>query len=415
MRQPPANSLWRRCWLPLLPLLSLAWPALAAQRERIPHGPFDVLVEGRRISAGGFPNTSGNPFKTTEVTFYRVLWKGQPVKVQHGAKTVTEFWSVMTLVDAPQPTLVVASTDAHYITEVGGQLQVRSFEPEPSTNGAALQWLDSEGGQPGPALKPGIQRTEGLPALAGGRYLRSRYSVLDVKTMELRPFEAWVDRRLPSPLPGLNASNQPALAFSPQRTQFVALGSSDDNRPGLLVINFSNNTRQAVPIDRTATRMRDAQDVTRAWIEHYYEWVQSPGGEGYPGVNEQLLLRRNAKPLPLQGSFVPFGGHFVEYRIEPVKESALPALREWLVRQFGGTWVNDPTPSSLPQPTVWQAPSGSGSRPLITLSPSQSRVAIYEVAGNRTADGEAWVRRIGGQLNAELREGRWDAHLAPVR
>jgi hypothetical protein len=64
---------------------------------------------------------------------------------------------------------------------------------------------------------------------------------------------------------------------------------------------------------------------------------------------------------------------------------------------------------------VWQAPSGSGSRPLITLSPSQSRVAIYEVAGNRTADGEAWVRRIGGQLNAELREGRWDAHLAPVR
>ena len=30
------------------------------QREVIQHGPFEIVAEGRKISAGGFPNTSGN-------------------------------------------------------------------------------------------------------------------------------------------------------------------------------------------------------------------------------------------------------------------------------------------------------------------------------------------------------------------
>jgi hypothetical protein len=389
-----------------MPLLALALPALAGERETLQHGPFEVQAHGRRVSAGGFPNTSGNPFKTTEVTYYRVRWKGQTLSVQHGARTVTEFWAVLRLQDAPQPTLVLVATDAHYITEVNGQLVVRSFEPEPSTSGTILQWLDSEGGQPGKVQSFGIQRLEGVPVIAGGRYLRSRYAVLDVKTLELRRFEAWLDRSLPSELPGLNASGRPILAFSPQRTQMVALGSSDDRRPGLMVINFLTGQRRAVPIDVQGMRMRDTQDVTREWIEHYFEWVQRPG-EG-----EQLLPRRQVKPLPLHGRFVPFGGHFVEYRLSPLKETALPALREWLTRQFGGSWVPDPALSSSPGPAVWKAP---GDGLLITLHGRDGEAFVYEVASKRSAAGEAWVRRIGEALNAELREGRWDAHLAPVK
>jgi hypothetical protein len=392
-----------------LPLLALALPGLAAQRERVQVGPFEVVLEGRRISAGGFPNTSGNPFKTTEVTSYRVRWQGQWVTVQHGSRAIGEFWSVLQVADAPQPTLLLATTDAHFVTEVGGRLQVRSFEPEPSTSGTTLQWLDSVDGQPGPVLHLGIRRTEGVPTLGGGRYLRSRYAVLDVKTLELRRFEAWLDRSLPTSLPGLNASGRPALALSPQRTQFVALGSSDDNRPGLLVVDFVTGQRQAVPIDPTAMSMRGADDVTRPWIEHHFEWVQQPGG------GERLVVRSGAKPWPLQGRFVPFGGHFVEYRLAPLKDSALPALREWLVREFGGAWVPDPQLSSEPQPPVWQAPGPPGKVPLIVLSARDGQAYVYEVSGHRTAEGEAWVRRIGGQLDAELRLGRWDAHLAEVR
>jgi hypothetical protein len=410
MKAGTAPSAWRRGLVRVaagLPLLTLALPALAAQREVLQHGPFEVIAQGRRVSAGGFPNTSGNPFKTTEVTFYRVLWRGQPVTVQHGPRSISEFWAVFRLQEAPQPTLVLAATDAHFLTEVNGQLVVRSFEPEPSTHGTLLQWLDSEGGQPGPVRSPGIQRTDGVPTLAGGRYLRSRYAVLDVKTLELRRFEAWLDRSQPSELPGLNASGKPILAFSPQRTQMVALGSSDDRRPGLLVINLMTGQRRAVPIDVQGMRMHDTQDVTREWIEHYFEWVQRPA-EG-----EQLLPRRQVKPLALQGRFVPFGGHFVEYRLSPLKETAVPALREWLTRRFGGGWVPDPTLSSSPGPSVWKAP-GEGQL-LITLHGQDGEAFAYEVGGHRTAAGEAWVRRIGEALNAELREGRWDAHLAPVK
>jgi len=46
------------------------------------HGPFEIVATGRRISSGGFPNTSGNPFATREVTSFTVRWRGQAVDVQ---------------------------------------------------------------------------------------------------------------------------------------------------------------------------------------------------------------------------------------------------------------------------------------------------------------------------------------------
>lgn len=117
-------------------------------------------------------------------------WQGRPVVVQHGSRAVCDFWLVLRLQDAPRATLIVATTDVHLINEDNGQLVTLSIEPKPSTNSAFLQWLDSEGGQPGEPQSFGIQRSEGPAWLAGGRYLRSRYAVLDVKTLELKPFQA---------------------------------------------------------------------------------------------------------------------------------------------------------------------------------------------------------------------------------
>ncbi len=380
------------------------------QREVIQHGPFEIVAEGRKISAGGFPNTSGNPFATTEVTSFAVRYQGRPVVIRHGSRTIEAFWIALRLKDAPRPSLVVGTTDAHLLTEKDGQLVTQSFEREPSTHGIMLQWLDGDAGQPRSALTFGIQRTPLAETwLEGGRYLRSRYAVLDVHTLELRPFDAVLDRGTPSDQEGLNANNQPALVFAPQRTQFVALGQDDRRQPGLLAVDFTNRRTYAIPIDRERTRMRDTRDVTRAWIEHHYAWTRDADGR------DRLAVRAEAPPWPWQGRLLPFGGHHVEYRIEPVAEAALPAVRDWIVATFGGSWVPDPSLSSTPLPPAWQPPDG---RSRHSVSFRESRVTVYETTAltdPRTAEGEAWTRRIGERLDAELRTGTWDRFFVPTQ
>ena len=49
-----------------------------AAAQTLTVGPFTIEAVERKIGAGGFPNTSGNPFKRTPVTTYRVLHKGKP-------------------------------------------------------------------------------------------------------------------------------------------------------------------------------------------------------------------------------------------------------------------------------------------------------------------------------------------------
>lgn len=408
MTRPVTRRSWIRWVLPFAGLLSGC--GTTAQHETLQHGPFEIVAEGRRISAGGFPNTSGNPFRTMEVTSFRVNYQGKPVIVHHGNRDIGQFWIVLRLMDAPHPSLIVATNDVHLITENNGQLVTRSFEPEPSTNTAMLQWLDGDKGQPSPVLDFGIARTPVTDtSLEGGRYLRSRYAVLDVKTLELKPFDAWLDRRPGESMAGLNASGQPAIAFSPQHTQFVALGSDDQREPGLLVIDFDARRCHGVPIDRAAMRMRDGEDVTPAWVAHHYEWERDTEGR------DKLVPRADFAPWPWQGRVVPFGGHFVEYRIDPVGEPGLGAIRDWLVRTFGGAWVPDPSPSATTQPPVWQPPD---STVRLNVSWRDERVSVYETTSSgasRTAEGEAWVRRVAERFDGELRTGQWDRYFVPAR
>ena len=89
------------------------------------------------------------------------------------------------------------------MTVEGGQPVVRHFDPEPSTDGAALQWLDSEAGQPGPVLHFGIRRTASSETvLEGGRWLRGKRSVLDVHTLQLMRYDGW-------PAPAARRSRRP--------------------------------------------------------------------------------------------------------------------------------------------------------------------------------------------------------------
>lgn len=397
-----------RAWAGLLvaasALLGACGANKAPQRESLQHGPFEIVAEGRRISTGAFPNISGNPFQTMEVTSFTVRHRGREVVVQHGARSIARFWTVLRLADAPRPALLVATTDVHLLADDDGRLVVQALDPQPSTNTVDLQWLDSDAGQPGPVLGFGIRRTEGAETLLqGGRYLRARQAVLDVTTLSLRPYAHWLERRAGEPLTGLNAGGAPALAFSPQRTQFVALGSDDRREFGLLVIDFAAGRNYGVAIDRRATRLRDGDDVTPVWLAHHYEWLRDADGR------DRLQPRRAPLPWPWQGRVIPFGGHFVEYRIGPLGEAGLAALREWLARRFGGRWVPDPSPGAQPQASVWQ-PGGDAVR--IHVSLGEERVSVYEAKAlnaSYSADGERWVRRIGEEFDAELRTGRLDA------
>lgn len=401
------HSRAHRAWTGLLAAASALLGACdageAAQRESLQHGPFEIVAEGRRISTGAFPNISGNPFQTMEVTSFTVRHRGREVVVRHGTRSIARFWTVLRLADAPRPALLVATTDVHLLADDDGRLSVQALDPQPSTNTARLQWLDSDGAQPGPVLGFGIRRTAGAETLLqGGRYLRARQAVLDVRTLELRPYVNWLGRRAGEPLPGLNVGGAPALAFSPQRAQFVALGSDDRQELGLLVIDFAAGRNYGVPIDRRATRLRDGDDATPAWLAHHYEWVRDAEGR------DRLQPRNAAPPWPWQGRVIPFGGHFVEYRIGPLDEAGLAALREWLERRFGGQWVPDPSPGSRPPASVWKPDDGAVR---ICVSLGERRVTVYEAKAlnaSYSADGERWVRRIGEQFDAELRTGRLD-------
>jgi hypothetical protein len=398
---------WNRVLAALPALLAACGVGGAPPRETLQHGPFEIVAEGRRVSAGGFPNTSGNPLQSIEVTSFTVRHQGRPVVVQHGSSRSDRFWTVLRLPDAPRPALLVATTNVHLLTAENGQVVVRHFDPEPGTDTVSLQWLDQHAGQPGAVLQFGIRRTAGADTLLqGGRWLRGKRAVLDVQTLELLPFDGWLDRAegAAQPLAGLNAMNGPALAFSPQRSAFAALGSDDANRLGLLVVDFKHNRRHAVPIDRHATRLRQPADATPAWLDHHFAWVRDAQGA------DRLQPRPHPGHWPWQGQWLPSGGEHLEYRIGPLGAAGLAAMRNWLDTAYaGGQWVADPAPLG-PQPRqVWQPP-GSGVRLQVSLG--QGHVSVYEavaLGAAYSAQAREWVERVGRAWDAELRSGRHDA------
>lgn len=170
-------------------------------RQRPPpvvtHGPFEIVLETRRIGAGGFPNTTMNPFRKTEVSDFVVRYQGKPVTVPaaNGTGAVSRFWRVMRLPDAPQHALLAATSQLYLITEDAGALRVQRLAGE-SNDTVSLQWLDSNDGQPGAETRIGVaQLTQEDTALQGGRWLLiGRTAVLDVRTLKSFPVRPWVAR-----------------------------------------------------------------------------------------------------------------------------------------------------------------------------------------------------------------------------
>ncbi len=315
------------CLLLVLGLSGFAWfggPKAVARESR---GPFAIETLIKRISAGGFPNTSGNPFERTEVTEFRLLHRGKPIAVTVSGGTIDRFWEARFLEDAPRPAVLLAGTGLWLVTEENGAAKIEELK-EQDTSGALMQWLDGADGQPVKPVDVGIRDARGEPrSYKGGTLLLlGRGAVLDVRTLAIqryRPYQA----------DGFSASNDDARRLSPGRSQYVLLGqksSRDDNTTAyaMVVADPGRQLAYAVPFDRKATRLIDANAIDSAWFDHHFAW--SRDASGY----EKLALRTGVPPYPWLGRVVNFGSIMAEYHLYEATPALQQALLAFLVERF---------------------------------------------------------------------------------
>lgn len=403
----------RWCLLGLSVLLAActgrpAGSATPLESATIVHGPFEILAQGRRIGTGAFPNNSGNPFGTMEVTGFGVRYKGQPVTIAQEKGTLARFWRVVRLVDAPRPALLVSTTDFHLITEDNGQLVTRSIGM-PSTSLAEYQWLDADKGQPTEPRTFGIEKVD-LDAgtrLQGGRWLRlSHHSVLDIKELRVYPVQPWIDYRRGVPFGGLNTGGTRVRALSPGQTQFVTVGSGEDHDHNgerynaLLVVDIPTGKAYGLLLDRTRHRYMESDDVTPAWVDHYFRWTRDAQGV------ERLVPRTDARPLPWLGKFTTFTGGSVEFRMKPVKPGMGPIVVRFIQDRLGGRPAPDWLDPRNDRGVTFTVP---GCSHVIAISLREAELGVFSPASKTGThrDCSDVIRRLGELFNAELARGAW--------
>lgn len=368
--------------------------AAAAAAQTLQHGPFEIVVGSRRIGAGGFPNTSGNPFRTQRVSSFEVRLNGQRVALPGRGHS---FWTVLRLEGAPQPALLVGAGPMHLLTVAEGRLAVQPL----GGDSPVLQWLDSQAGQPGPEqhFGPAEKQPEADTWLRGGRLLMvDRRVVLNVATLALQPIEPWI-------VGGLNASTVPAVALSPRATLLAmpATGPAGDRREaeGVLVIDLLRGGTRALALGE-AVPPRDAQEPHAEWFARHFEWTATAGGA------EQLRVRPQPLPWKKRGVQVVFGEER-EYHVRRVKPELATALAAMLRERFQAQPQSDVGPLG----TGHYLLPGCGSR--LSLGARGDALVLYAPRPGEPP----WVRcqqeivQIAAAFDAELAAGRHDRWLLP--
>ncbi len=386
-------------------LLALAWPLWSASRSRsdgapapVTAGPFTVETQVRKISTGRFPNISANPFERMEVTGFVVRHNGRKVAIPVGrGEKLDRFWEAKVLTAAPRPALLVGQTGITLLSDRGGQLEIRELVP-PGSDSARMQWLDSEGGQPGQEQLVTIRdmRDESR-RLEGGRLLLvNQRVVLDVATLESFTFEPYDSVEQIQPF---TASHGEAHALSPDGRQLVVHTSHSAGeyyRNALLAIDFRANRAYVVPFDNTPTRFHGEGSIDAAWFNHYFEWRD----EGARGL--RLALREGVAPRPWTGRLIDFGGGMVEYRIKPVESAMLARLAAHLERAHAAQRVPGDDPERL-ELRVDDVALG------LRFDPKDREVSLHAGHGPTAQQGYRLIESIGPSFDRELADGRHDA------
>lgn len=255
---------------------------------RVELSPFEVVASVEKVSASGFPNTSMNPFRRTPVHRFSVRYNGKPfaldVQRTGGMIRVETFNMLYRLMDAPQPALLLSPAGFYLLTADTGGVRLEALE-EMEHQDSRLQWLDGDAGQPGPEFSHGLALREPSDIeLRGGRWLLlNRTTVLDVATLRHYPVEPWIVSGSADPMAGLNASTRPAIAFSPDQSQYVLLGDGRNNRPedgfdyALIVVDIQGRRSYGVEIPSSARTSAPGEMESPKWIEASFEWKGANG------------------------------------------------------------------------------------------------------------------------------------------
>lgn len=273
----------------LISWLTGAFGFSSAVADTLTVGPFTLEAVERKISAGGFPNTSGNPFKRRPSTTYRVLHRGKPV-VPPGTEPDrgAPWWEVRALDGAPQPAVLLMESGAYLLTEDNGEPRLQELAARGASR-RQWQWLDSQQGQPGPVTIVSMAHRPGPPrAFAGGGRWLSIYSkaVLDVQTLAFHRYSLNSSEVLDQ-LQRFYGAEKPMLAFSPGGTQFVVAASRDrpeeldmDKRfeHGLIAFDFARQQGTVLPIDKAEWGLSGSQEIDAALVSKAVGWRREPDG-----------------------------------------------------------------------------------------------------------------------------------------
>lgn len=388
-------------------------PAMA-QTQKQTWGPFTVEAVERRVSAGGFPNTSGNPFKRTPVTWFRVLHQGKPVPLPGTAPERGEApWTdVRVLVDAPQPALLLLGSGAFLLTDSNGQPRLLELAPQGGSSRTEWQWMDTAQGQPGTVQVVALAHREGQShELAGGRWL-SVYgrAVLDVKTLTVHRYTLNSTEVLDQ-LQRFYAADRPMLALSPGGTQFVVVGARD--RPGevdmnkrfehaLVAFDFAQQRGTVLPIDLATWRLQGPQDIDAAFVRRALAWQRGPDGREQPSL-------RPAGSAPWLGKVSGREMDSVSFSLQPAQPSMQDVLARFLEVEFKAVVTSAASGSGL------QARVGELVLSLAFLRPQEQRLSLYYASDwQRRAEAHALIERIGERFNARLAAGEHQQHFVGV-
>ena len=381
------------------------------QREMV-YGPF--VIRANAIT-GKVYNINYGMTTQTNVS-YSIWFEGKPVEFPSALQTNTGLpflWRVSALPDAPTPTLLAGSQSLYMIYVKDGQPMV---EPviEQSSDFASVQFLDSEGGQPGAYMQV-FSRSDTigmdqLDTLQGGRYLLvSEHTVLDVHTGKQMVFNkdnnAVDNYSYPQP--------DGALAFSPDRKKIVfnaafqswntEQANLPDSEHALIVFDFETDKGYSVLYDDTDTRMKNIEDITLDWFNTYFEW----------NANGDTLSLKKWDNLPYwTGSFKEKDNYYYLY---PVKASMLPVFRDFVLQQmeWNASNILSDTTTEYSGRTI---EVGSGAMKLdIVFKEDEQQISfsrgLYE---NDSPEYKAMVEKIARAFDAELSSGKHQEHFGRI-
>lgn len=405
----------------LLAVLGLGGGGGRAAAQTLPtgslaHGPFEIVVTARRISTGAFPNTSGNPFATREVSDFALRFKGQPVRAAGGGDG--RWWRILRLDGAARPAVLLVTTGFVLATEEpDGSLKLQPLTTQ-SSSLAEAQWLDAVNGQPGPELRFGIEAVADLQAgtrLGGGRWLRlGSRSILDLATLKVHAVDPWVPIVPGVPITSISREGDRVRAFSPGRSHYVLAASGPDyslpDRPtlhGLLVVEIATGIAAEMRLDRRRFRFAEADDVDAAWIEHHLVWQRTPQGQ------DRLVPRERFTPWPWRARLSrPSGTWQLDV---PRIDRAFLAVVQRLVEAEPGAQVRDTSASWGPgfEVTVGSCRLEARAFGSDNSAVEDRRIGIWPSAGNAAASAacEPLLRQLATRIDAELATGRHDGLL----